>query len=326
MIDARIQIPHTGLCVSRLCLGGNFFGGELDEAASFAVLDAFVEAGGNFIDTAHVYADWVPGNAPGSSERMIGRWLQSRQPQGMVIATKGGHPPLSSPGTGRLDEASLRTDVEESLHHLGLPALDLFYLHRDDPALSVAGILAALETLRSEGLVRHYAASNWHTDRLVAAAEIAEACGWQGFVANQAEWNLARRNPRTMATDLFAMDAKMQAFHRRTGLAATPYSAQAKGYFDKLDAGPDAATARLYDNRDSRAMAGKLRELARHAAATPTQVMLAALVRAPFPTIPVIGARTPGQVQSSFASLKIGVSQAEAAALLASALRKETAR
>ena len=316
MLDPRIQIPGTTLGVSRLCLGGNRFGGELGEAESFALLDAFVEAGGNFIDTAHVYADWVTGNAPASSERMIGRWLASRKPEGIVVATKGGHPPLASPGTGRLDAASLREDVESSLRHLGLPALDLFYLHRDDPVLSVFEILEVLEAMRSEGLLRHYGASNWDSARLQASAEIAQACGWEGFVANQAEWSLATRNPRMRATSLQAMDSRMKSFHRKTGLAAIPYSAQAKGYFDKLDAGLDDATARLYDNPRSRAMADRLAKFARRETATSTQVMLAALMRAPFATIPVIGCRSPEQVFSSFASLQVNLTPAEASALL----------
>jgi len=319
MMDARITLPGTALSVSRLCLGGNRFGGGLDQTESFALLDAFVEAGGKFIDTAHVYADWIPGNETSSSEKTLGRWLKDRRPRDIVIATKGGHPPLATPTISRLDAASLRRDVEDALANLGVDALDLFYLHRDDPGRAVADILAALEELRGEGLLRHYGASNWAVPRLVEAHDIAKRHGWQGFVANQAEWSLAKRNPETIPADLHVMGADMVAFHQRTGIAAIPYSAQAKGYFDKAAGTIDDATARLYENDSNRAVAVDLSAVAERHGATPTQIMLAALVQAPFITVPVIGCRTPAQVRSSLASLSIALAPDERRALLASA-------
>jgi aryl-alcohol dehydrogenase-like predicted oxidoreductase len=307
-----MRLPGTGLDVSRLCLGGNRFGGALDQAASFALLDAFVEAGGNFVDTAHVYADWLPDVERSCSEKTIGRWLRARRPAGLVIATKGGHPRLDAPGRSRLDEASLRQDVSESLSFLGLERLDLFYLHRDDPQRPVGETLDVLETLRREGLMAHYGASNWSTARLRAARDVASRGGWAGFVANQPEWNLARRNPGAVADDLLAMDAEMLAFHQDTGLAAIPYSAQAKGYFDKAISGAlDAATARLYDNPRNRELAERVTTVAAAHGATPTQVMLSALMRAPFPVVPVVGCRTPDQIASSFAAAKLDLDPAE---------------
>lgn len=306
-----LRIPDTGLEVSRLCLGGNRLGGELDQAASFGLLDAFVARGGNFVDTAHVYADWLLHVERSCSEKTIGRWLAARRDGNgprIVVATKVGHPPLEAPGsgTGRLDEASLRADVLASLANLGLPSLDLLYLHRDDPRRPPEEVVGALEDLRAEGLIRHYAASNWSAPRLEAAGAAAARRGWQGFVASQAEWSLAARNPGSGAGGLAAMDEAMLALHRRTGLPAVPYSAQAKGYFDKLAAGTlDEAVALAYDSPRNRTVAALLAETARAAGATVTQVMLAVLMRSPFPVIPVIGCRTPAQVASSFASLTL---------------------
>lgn len=308
----RLRLPGTGLEVSRLCLGGNRLGGELDQAASFGLLDAFVARGGNFVDTARVYADWLPHVERSCSEKTIGRWLAARREGGngprIVVATKVGHPPPGAPGsgTGRLDGASLRADVRASLANLGLPSLDLLYLHRDDPRRPPEEVVGALEALRAEGLVRHYAASNWSAPRLEAAAAAAARRGWQGFVASQAEWSLAARNPGSGAGGLAAMDGAMLALHRRTGLPAVPYSAQAKGYFDKLAAGTlDEAVALAYDSPRNWALAALLAETARAAGATVTQVVLAVLMRSPFPVVPVIGCRTPAQVASSFASLTL---------------------
>lgn len=304
--DERVRIPGTGLDVSRLCLGGNRLGGELDQEASFALLDAFVELGGNFIDSASVYADWLPDDERSCSEKTIGRWLKQRGGAAtLVIATKGGHPRLDALGEGRLDPASLRHDVNASLANLGVPCLDLFYLHRDDPRLPVDAILETVEAMRTEGLIRHYGASNWSAARLDEALVTAEREGWQGFSADQVEWSLAARNAN-VGGSLVAMDAALLDLHRRTGLAAIPYSSQAKGYFDKVIAGTlDDGLARTYDSERNREVAAVLGEAATALSATPTQVMLHVMMRQPFPTIPVIGARNPAQLASSFESLSL---------------------
>lgn len=309
----RITLPNTSYLVSRLCLGGNRLGGDLDQTASFALLDAFVAIGGNFIDTAHGYADWIVGNERSSSEKTIGRWLKSRKPEGLVIATKGGHP---IDGKKRLDAASLRRDVTEACANLGVATLDIFYVHRDDPSRPVMEIIASLETLRREGLIRHYAASNWSTDRLVEAEAVARTLGVTGFIASQCEWSLARRNPGSNAADLISMDGAMLAFHRQHGMAAIPYSSQAKGYFDKVAAGTAGVLAAAYDNEDNRAMAQRLTGLAAKYAASPTEVMLAAMLKAPFPVVPVIGPRNAAQLNSSVACLALEIDAGDATALL----------
>jgi aryl-alcohol dehydrogenase-like predicted oxidoreductase len=311
----RITLPRTQLAVSRICLGGNRLGGELDRDASFALLDAYVGLGGNFIDSAHIYADWIAGNETSSSEKTIGRWLASRRPQGLVIATKGGHPGLAADAPPRLDAKSLRRDAEEALANLGAPSIDLFYVHRDDPARPAGEIVAALEELRRGGLIRHYAASNWSAARLAEAEEAATAQGAEGFVANQPEWSFAFRNPESIAPDACVLDAPARAFHQRNGMAVIPYSAQAKGYFDKAHGALTPALAKLYDNPANRGMAARLAELARRHGATPTGVMLAAMLRSPFPVIPVIGPRSPEQLRSSAACLRIDLSKAELAGL-----------
>lgn len=313
----RITLPGTTLEVSPLCLGGNRLGADLDRDASFALLDAFFEAGGNFIDTAHVYADWLPDVERSCSEKTIGRWRAARNPGGsVVVATKIGHPKLDRPGA-RLDAESLRQDVAEARENLLQERLDLVYLHRDDPAREAADILAALEDLRVRGEIRHYAASNWTGVRLQAASEAARRYGWQGFVANQAEWSLAARNPGSAAADLHAMDGAMIRWHEETGIAAIPYSAQAKGYFDKLGAGTlDAATGRSYDNPSNRAKATRLAALASGADLTPTQAMLALFRLASFPVIPVVGCRTPVQIGASFRGIAARIDREAAGDLL----------
>jgi len=318
-MSARIRLPGTALEVSTLCLGGNRLGGELDRDRSFALLDAFVAAGGNFVDTAHVYADWLPGAERSCSEKMIGRWRAARGAGGgVVVATKIGHPVLGRPESRRLDRASLREDVAAARENLGQECLDLVYLHRDDPDRDVAEIIGVMEELRGEGALRHYAASNWSGARLAAATAAAGRPGWEGFRANQPEWSLAVRNPGTAAPDLRAMDGAMIAWHRATGTAAVPYSAQARGFFDRLAAGATGGpAAAAFDNAASRARGAALAALAAARGVTPTQAMLALFPLAGFPVVPVVGCRTPAQIAASFRGIALALSAAEAAPLLA---------
>ena len=318
-MSRRITIPRTALGVSPLCLGGNRLGAGLGRDESFALLDAFVAAGGNFVDTAHVYADWLPEIERSCSEKTLGRWRQTRgSGDGIVVATKIGHPDLSAPAAPRLDRDSLRLDVAEALDNLRTDRLDLVYLHRDDPAADVADILGVLEELCGEGRISHYAASNWSAGRLQAAAAAAERHGWQGFVANQPEWSLAARISGSAAADLLAMDAGMLAWHRLTGAAAIPYSSQARGFFDKLGAGKiDQTTARAYDSAANRSRGVRLAALAARYGVSPTEAMLALFRLAPFPVIPVVGCHTSDQIRSSFRGADLMLDPADAAPLLA---------
>ncbi len=312
-----VTIPGTDLVVSRICLGGNRLGGELDRDQSFALLDAYVERGGTFVDSAHVYANWIAGNERSSSEKTLGRWLKARGgAKGVVIATKGGSPEPDTPNVRRLDRASIRQDVEEALDNLGVSSLDLFYLHRDDAGRPVEELLGVVEELRREGLVRHYACSNWAGSRIEEAAETARRNGWAGFVASQAEWSLATRNAGTASDDLLQMNAEMMLTHRRLNLTAIPYSSQARGFFDKVAANSlDAVTAARYDNEANRKRSVILAELARRHGATPTQVMLAAMMQSSFLTIPIVGCRTPEQVAGSLAAASVKLDDASIKAI-----------
>jgi aryl-alcohol dehydrogenase-like predicted oxidoreductase len=153
----------TGLQVFPLCLGGNVFGWTADPESSFEVLDAYVAAGGNFIDTANGYSRWVPGHDGGESERVIGDWLASRSRRDdVIVATKLG----SDGGLGR---ANVRARAEESLERLKSDYVDIMYAHYDDPDTPPEESLGALDELVKEGKVRHVAASNFTAQRLEEA-------------------------------------------------------------------------------------------------------------------------------------------------------------
>ncbi len=305
------QIPGTDLSPSVLALGTVPIGSTLDQAASFALLDAYTAAGGTFIDTARVYSDWLPGER-NSSEKMIGRWLAERRNRGSVLlATKGAHPPLDDMHHSRLSRAEIRSDLEGSLHDLHTDHIDLYWLHRDDPAHPVEDIIDTLDDLVNAGQIRCYGASNWTAERIGAANRYAAQAGKRPFVANQMMWSLATINPAGMLDDtLVEMDASTDALHRQTGLAAVPYTSQALGFFGgryergaPLPSSPAARNVqRMFFNETNFERLDRVRELAARLGWTPTQVGLAALCARPFPVFPIIGPRTLEQLQGSLSA------------------------
>lgn len=320
--SVQVSLPGTDLTVSRLCLGGNRFGSTLDDDESFALLDAFAELGGNFIDTAHVYADWIRDVERSCSEKTLGRWMASRGCRSaFVVATKGGHHDLSETSVPRLGRAALRADAYASVENLGGEPIDVYFLHRDDPARPIEDILTTLEELADEGVIRHYAASNLSADRLASAIRHAEESGIRGFVANQLEWSLAVPRPESVAPDLTCMDAQFFDIHRAGGMPVVPYSAQAKGYFDKVGSRTELPeTVLRYDTPRNVRVAEELNELTGKYHVTATCLALRGLLDAEFPTVPVVGCRTPSQLTESWAALDLSLEVDDAARLSALAL------
>jgi aryl-alcohol dehydrogenase (NADP+) len=230
------RLGKTGLDVHPLCLGGSTFGWTTDREASFAVLDAYVEAGGNFVDTADVYSAWVPANRGGESERVIGEWLASRGLQGRVIvATKVGS------GAEELERGLTREHVirgcEASLRRLGLDAIDLYYAHNDQETPELEETLAAFDELVRAGKVKHLGASNYRAGRLRQALEISAARGLASYEALQPRLNLVDR-------DDFEEELRRLCSERDLGVAV--YSGLASGFLSGKyrRGGPQPGSAR----------------------------------------------------------------------------------
>ena len=308
-------LPRTDLRVSRLCFGTADLGASVDEARSFELLDEFFEAGGNFLDTAAIYADWTPAGK-GSSEKLLGKWRKSRQIEA-IIATKGGHPELDSLDVGRLSRAEIEADVEASLGNLGLETLDLFYLHRDDESVDVEEVLSALEALVEAGKIRYYTCSNWKLGRIEAFQNAARARSVMGFVASQPLWSLARADLSQGDQTMQPMTAPMRDFHARTGFSAIPYSSQAGGYFNKLaDKRPLPPIYESERVREvNRARFLRIEEVVRHSAFSITQVVLGYLLSQPFPVVPIIGCKTAAQLEDSLSAADVQLTPAQLAIL-----------
>jgi aryl-alcohol dehydrogenase-like predicted oxidoreductase len=309
-------LPGTPLSVSPLCLGGVPFGNTISEAETFALLDRLVELGGNFIDTARIYSDWVPGEKR-RSERVLGDWIAARKNRDkLIVATKGAHPFIESINTPRTSAAELRDDLEGSLRTLRTDVIDLFWLHRDDPAQPAGHFIDVLNAFLREGKIRAFGASNWTVARLRTANDYARKSGQQGFTANQPYWCLGCQQARPPAFDGWVkFDGQMLRFHQETGIAVVPYTSQADGFYSKLARGAAGLESHLFHVPANLAAGKIVIELAAAKCVTPSAIVLAYLWSRPFPIVPIIGARTLPQVEDSFAALPVRLAPAELAAL-----------
>ena len=203
--------------VHGLCLGGNVFGWTADEQTSFALLDAFVEAGGTTIDTADTYMASAEGLSGGESEAVLGRWMAARGNRDrMVIATKVG----AMPGRRGLSPQNIAAAADDSLRRLQTDHIDLYYAHTDDTAVAQEDYLTAFDGLVRAGKVRHLGASNFDTDRLTSALGLSEKLGLARFVAVQPHYNLMERG----------YERDQAALVEREGLFCLPYFGLAKGF------------------------------------------------------------------------------------------------
>ena len=284
------KLGNTDLDVFGLCLGGNVFGWSADEDESFAILDAYAAAGGNFIDTADVYSLWVPGNCGGDSERIIGRWLKARgNRDAMVIATKVAKLP-SRPG---LSAANIRAAAEESLQRLGTDYIDLYYAHQDDPGTPIEETLGAFDALVREGKVRYIAASNFTAPRLTESLAVSDREGLARYCALQNHYNLLERAEyeRDLAPVL-----------EREGVPGVPFYGLARGFLaGKYRPGVEVDSVRAggvapYRNERGYRVLGVLDQVAAAHNTTVAAVALAWLAAQPTVAAPIASARTPQQL------------------------------
>ncbi|MFD0674150.1 aldo/keto reductase [Cohnella sp. GCM10027633] len=290
------HIPGTTLQPSVIGLGTADFGTALDRERSFGLLDRYIELGGTLIDTAHVYGDWAEGGT-GASERTVGSWLRERggMRDRIVLSTKGAHPPLNEMSRPRLDEEAIRSDLFDSLERLQTDRIDLYWLHRDDPARSVEAIMESLHEHVIAGRIRYVGASNWTPERIEAANRYAAANGLTPFIGSQPHWNLASLNP-VLPPDNAAIDDREQDWYADSGVAVFAYSAQASGFFGgKYDrnrqpsGGRSSIALAMYANDTSYDRLERARELAAALGVSSSQVALAYLVSQPFPVYALIG-------------------------------------
>jgi aryl-alcohol dehydrogenase-like predicted oxidoreductase len=304
------KLGTSDLEVSRLCLGGNVFGWTADEETSFAVLDGYARAGGNFVDTADSYSAWVEGHSGGESETIIGRWLRSRgNRDGMVVATKVG----MLPGADDLKAATVERAAEDSLRRLGVDHIDLYYAHQDDPDTPQEETLAAFDRLVRAGKVRHVAASNYTAGRLTSALAVSEREGFAKFVALQQAYNLVDRS----------YEGELSRAVADHGLSSAPYWGLAKGFLTgkyrpgvAVESARAAGASKYLDERGLRIL-DAVDEVAGNHGTTQAAVALAWLAEQPTVAAPIASARTAEQLADLVPALDLELKADEIAALSA---------
>lgn len=280
-----------GIETPPLVLGGNVFGWTADKAASFRILDRFVDAGGTLVDTADVYSSWVPGHSGGESETIIGEWLRASGKRGRVaIATKVGW----GGEQGDLAPATIAAGAEASLARLGVDTIDLYFAHRDDDRVPQEEVLAAFGTLIRAGKVRAIGASNFHAARFKSALDIAAREDLPRFRVLQPEYNLVARH---------RFEGELQDLCVTHNIGVVPYFALASGfltgkYRSAADLGQSVRGGRMAALLEGKgaAVLAAMDAVAAETGATLAQVGLAWLAAQPGVTAPIASATSLAQL------------------------------
>ncbi len=307
------------LSVSRLVLGTDYFGSGVDQDLAFQILDAYVAAGGNMLDTARCYADWVPGGA-GASERTIAQWLaRSGARARVLVSTKGGHPRLESMHQSRISLDTVSRDLEQSLRVLDIDRVDIYWLHRDDESQPVEKIMDMLAAVASTGSIRAMGCSNWRAERMEAANQYASRQGIPRFCASQLQWSLARSSATAQedATRV-VMDPAELARYRHNRVPVVAYTAQAKGFFSRPLSGPNAAndkSLRWFMHPVNLARRQRVQQLSARTGLSPTAIALGYILNNGIDAMALIGPRTVAQLEDSMQAADVALSPGELAYL-----------
>jgi aryl-alcohol dehydrogenase-like predicted oxidoreductase len=288
------EIGKTGIKVSSLCLGGNVFGWTADEATSFAVLDAFSDAGMNFIDTADTYSRWKPGNKGGESEVILGNWMKQRgNRQRLVIATKGGKE--MGPGKKGLSAKYITEAVEDSLRRLQTEYIDLYQSHEQDRETPIEETLRAYSKLIEQGKVRAIGASNYEPEQLEESLQVSRELGLARYESLQPHYNLVERAAYETTLEPICLSHQLSVFpywSLASGFLTGKYRSQAD--LGKSARGKDAG--KYLNDRGLRVLAA-LDEVAAAHSSTPTAIALAWLLARPSVTAPIASATSVAQLQ-----------------------------
>ncbi|WEO96599.1 aldo/keto reductase [Streptomyces sp. FXJ1.172] len=302
----------SDLEVFPLSLGGNVFGWTADEETSFAVLDAYAAAGGNFIDTADSYSAWIEGNQGGESETIIGKWVKARGNRSeVVIATKvSQHPQFQG-----LSAANIKAAADASLRRLDTDHIDLYYTHFDKPEVPVEEIIGALDELVKAGKVRHIAASNISPERLKASLDFSDREGLARYVALQPHYNLVSRD---------TYEGALQDLAAKENLSAVPYFSLASGFLTgkyrpgtKVDSARAEGAQKHAESERGQKVLAALDEIAAAHGAPVATVALAWLAAQPTVTAPIASARTVEQLPALLKVAELKLTDEEIAKLTA---------
>lgn len=306
------KLGRSGIEVAPLAFGGNVFGWTIDEAQSFKLLDAFVDAGFNLVDTADVYSKWAPGNKGGESETIIGNWLKrSGKRNSIVLASKVGM--QMSPTEKGLSRKYIIAEVEASLRRLQTDRIDLYQAHQDDPETPLEETMEAFASLVKQGKVRALGASNYDAERLAQALEVSRKNSWPRYETLQPLYNLY---------DRAGFEEKLQGLCTKEEIGVIPYYALASGfltgkYRSETDFGKSARGQGMSSKLNERGLRilGALDQVAEARKATPAKVALAWLAARPSIAAPIASATSLAQFEELVAATRLELDQKSMALL-----------
>ncbi len=298
------KVGRTGLKVSSLCLGTMQWGWTADEKTAFAVMDAFLDSGGNFLDSADYYSRWLPGHAGGESEEIIGRWMKERRNRSnIILATKARHPMGPGANDQGLSRKHLLEAVDASLRRLNTDYIDLYLMHAFDAETPIDETLRTLDDIQRAGKVRYAGASNYPAWRLVEAL-------WKADIHHTLRFDLLEPHYNLVHREEFERDLKTICEQYQIGV--TPYSPLANGFLTgkyTRNGTTESARAGSVLSRYNRDAAWQTLEIVQRIAketdSTPSAVSLAWLLAQPVITAPIIGANSVAQLQQSLAAIDI---------------------
>jgi aryl-alcohol dehydrogenase-like predicted oxidoreductase len=297
------QLGKSGLQVSPLCFGGNVFGWTADEPTSFRLLDAFLGAGMNFVDTADVYAKWAPGNQGGESETILGRWMKQRgNREKVIIATKVGSD-MGAQGKG-LSRTHVMRGVDDSLRRLQTHYIDLYQSHIDDAETAFEETLGAYADLIAQGKVRAIGASNYTAERLAQALQVSKQHAYPRYESLQPLYNLYDRT---------GYEAALEPLCRTEGVGVISYSSLGSGFLsgkyrtdgDVSKSARGQGVKRRYYNERGFQILRTLDEVAQEHRSTPTAVALAWLLARPGLSAPIVSATSVEQLNELMAAPRL---------------------
>ncbi len=310
----NVTLGATGLQVSNVCLGTMQFGWTADEKASFAVMDAFLAAGGNFLDTADIYSNWAPGHSGGEAEEIIGRWLKARATRdAVVIATKARGKMWDGPDGEGLSRSHLVRAVDDSLRRLQVDTIDLYQCHWPDEGTPIDETLRAFDELIRAGKVRYIGASNCTATQLDDALRVAKAENLPHFVSLQPHYNLVHRRE---------FEGAPESFCSRENVAVIPYSPLAGGFLtgkyrqgQPLPKSQRAGRVKGYMNERGFRVIEALDQIGGDRNVSVAAVALAWLLARPVVTAPIIGANNVEQLSDLLPASDLQLTAAEIARL-----------
>jgi len=300
----KVLLGNSGVEVSEFCLGAMYFGSRTDKETSYQLLDRYVTAGGSFIDTANIYARWMPGFVGGESETLLGAWMRERKHRAdLFIASKVG---FQYPGVERgLKTQQIEEECNKSLKRMGIETIDLYYAHVDDRHTSMEETLEAFDKLVRAGKVRLIGASNFPAWRLEEARWTSRTHGWAEYCCVQQRHSYIRPRAGTSFDPQVAANEDLIDYCRTRGITMLAYSPLLKGAYSRAD----REFQDQYVGPDTNVRLAALQKIADQTGATTNQIVLAWMAHSDPYVIPLFSASTEEQMEENLGALDIKLSQ-----------------